>query len=91
MTQLLINDYNIHVEKYQIDERASKTFLSVDFKVTHEQYHDITTLLYKNDFKIKLPSENLEFDAVIQTFWTSFTNLYEEGTVGDFHLELIEK
>ncbi|MGP4073655.1 DUF3219 family protein [Piscibacillus sp. B03] len=91
MAQLLIDNYSIDVEQYQVDTRANKSFLSVDFKVTHEQYHDITTLLYKNDFKISLPSENLQFDAMIQTFWTSFTNLYKEGAIGDFHLELIEK
>lgn len=91
MAQLLIDDYSIQVDQYQVDTRAGRTYLSVDFKVTHEQYHDITTLLYKNDFKIDMPSEDLEFDAMIQTFWTSFTNLYKEGAIGDFHLELIEK
>lgn len=54
-------------------------------------YHDVTTLLYRNDFVVNIPSEELEFQAEIYTFWTSFTNLYEQGAVGDFHLELIEK
>ncbi|QKY71772.1 DUF3219 family protein [Lentibacillus sp. CBA3610] len=67
------------------------TKVSFDFKVTHEDYHDVTVLLYENDFVVKVPGKNLEFPAAISSYSTSITNLYEPGTVGDFKLELTEK
>ena len=65
--------------------------VSFDFKVTTEDYHDVTTLLYKNDFMVNVPGKRLEFPAVIHNYSTSITNLYEAGAVGDFKLELIEQ
>lgn len=65
--------------------------VSFDFKVTTEDYHDVTTLLYKNNFRVKVPGKRLEFPAVIHNYSTSITNLYEAGAVGDFKLELIEQ
>lgn len=91
MADIVINHFELATEDYKLDQKLSKTYLTIDFKVTHEMYHDVTTLLYKNDFDVKVPNEDLEFRAEIYTFWTSFTNLYEKGAVGDFHLELIEK
>lgn len=62
-----------------------------DFKVKSEDYHDVTTLLYLNDFIIRIPEMELEFPATISNYSTSITNLYKENEVGDFRLELIEK
>lgn len=59
--------------------------------VTHEQYHDVTTLLYENDFIVDIPEKGIQFSAVISNYSTSVTNLYKAGTEGEFHLELIEK
>ncbi|WP_188205560.1 DUF3219 family protein [Alkalibacillus aidingensis] len=95
MTKILVNDYPIEVDKMtskQMEHNSSaKRLVQLEFKVKHEDYHDITTLLYKNDFDITIPEENLQFQATIQNYTTSFTNLYEKGSVGDFYLELIEK
>ncbi|WP_144391045.1 DUF3219 family protein, partial [Indiicoccus explosivorum] len=52
---------------------------------------DVTVLLYQNDFQVEAPERGLQFRAEIRNYSTSVTNLYEEGSVGDFHLELIEK
>lgn len=75
------------------DEVTKKQLQKIifDFKVSSSMYHDITVLLYKNDFEVKVPEENLMFHATIHNYSTSITDLYAENEVGDFHLELIEK
>ncbi len=88
--KIIINDYPIEAKNVQL-EHADLYKLTFDFIVTHEQYHNITTLLYKNDFNVEVPNENIQFSAVISNYSTSVTNLYEAGAEGDFHLELIEK
>ena len=65
--------------------------ISFDFKVTSEEYHDIAVLLYRSDFTVRLPEENLEFPATISNYSTSVTNLYKENQVADYKLELVEK
>jgi len=92
---VIINDYSINADNLHIDTVSGKTGdkqkVSLDFQVSHKDYHDITTLLYTNDFIVKIPAENIEFPAMIHSYSTSITNLYEENAVGDFKLELIEK
>lgn len=70
------------------EERRTVAF---DFKVTHEEYHDVATLLYKGTFRVRIPSIGFEQDADIHNYSTSLDNLYEEGAVGDYHLELAER
>lgn len=65
--------------------------IGFDFKVSSSEYHDVTTLLYKNNFNVKVPDLELSFQATISNYSTSITNLYEENNVGDFYLELIER
>lgn len=65
--------------------------ISFDFKVTSEDYHDIAVLLYRMDFIVRLPEEDLEFPASISNYSTSVTNLYIENQIADYRLELIEK
>ncbi len=76
-----------------IDQKTGQTkqTISFDFKVTSEEYHRVTSFLYKNDFIVNVPDLNLTFPAVIQNYSTSVTNLYKENQVGDYSLELIEK
>lgn len=64
--------------------------ISFDFKVSSEDYHDVTTLLYKQNFLVKVPEKSLEFPATIHHYFTSITDLYIKGNVGNFSLELIE-
>lgn len=64
--------------------------IAFDFKVTSEEYHDIAVLLYRMDFTVRLPEENLEFPATISNYSTSVTNLYKENQIADYRLELIE-
>lgn len=87
--KVLINEYAIDANNFQ-KEVANRRKISFTFTVTHNDYHDITTLLYKNDFIVNVPTENLQFAATITNYSTSITNLYEEGAVGTFQLELTE-
>jgi hypothetical protein len=65
--------------------------LTMDFKVSSEEYHEITTLLYQGEFEIKIPDTETSFRGEIHEYSTSVTNLYESGNVGDFRLVLKEK
>jgi len=88
--KILINDYSIEAHVFQIvSTKPYKIYFS--FIVTHDDYHDVTTLLYKNDFIITIPEENVTFNATITNYSTSITNLYEAGAEGKFKLELIER
>lgn len=88
--KIIINDYPIEAINVKF-EHEKHYKLSFDFIVTHDQYHDVTTILYKKDFTVEVPHENIQFSAVISNYATSVTNLYEIGAEGEFHLELIEK
>ncbi|MBP2080034.1 hypothetical protein J2Z64_004346 [Oceanobacillus polygoni] len=90
--KVIMNGYEIDAFHFQVEALQNENRkVSFDFKVTSEEYHDLTTMLYKNDFIIQIPEENLEFQATIHNYATSITNLYEAGAVGDFSLELVEK
>ncbi|GAA0479833.1 YkvR family protein [Salinibacillus aidingensis] len=95
MPEIILDDLRIQAEYLQHewilkeDKRLRKVIF--DFKVTSDDYHQVTTKLYENDFTVKIPDENLQFQASISTYSTSITNLYHEGEVGDYHLELIEQ
>ncbi|WP_100012335.1 DUF3219 family protein [Lentibacillus sediminis] len=87
--KVLINNRTFHVRNLQ-ENQGKQLKISFDFTVTNETSHDVTTLLYENDFVVQIPGRQLEFPATIHRYYTSITNLYEAGAVGEFHLELIE-
>ncbi|OWR32401.1 hypothetical protein CDO73_01990 [Saccharibacillus sp. O23] len=70
---------------------SERRAFAFDFKVTHEDYHDVTTLLYKGEFRLRVPALQAELRTGIHNYSTSLDNLYEKGAVGDYHLELIER
>jgi len=94
-TKVIIND--LHIDALNLKERSvtkdgrKLREVTFNFKVKSEDSHEVTTTLYANDFTVKIPEEDLEFSAVIANYSTSITNLYHEGNVGDFYLELVEK
>lgn len=55
-----------------------------------EHYHDIATLLYEGIFDVKVPEKGIAFRGAIQEYYTSMTNLYKKGEVGDYHVSLLE-
>jgi hypothetical protein len=97
VTEVYLNDVSIPVisfksEQIESSEGKSLTKITFDFKVrSGEEYHKITTLLYKMNFDVRVPAQEVEFKGTIQNYSTSFTNLYEENNVGVFHLQLIEE
>lgn len=96
-TQIHINDRVIDAFQFSqetVKDPATQRELHkiiFDFKVTSKEYHDIAVLLYEMDFHIRVPEKNLDFPASISNYSTSITNLYQEGEVADYHLELVEK
>ncbi|MGM0888561.1 MAG: DUF3219 family protein [Bacillota bacterium] len=91
--EVILNDVPLQVtdflsETVKDSEGKEIRKVSFNFKVTHSEYHDITTLLYQMVFDLKIPQSNEEFRAEI--FNPSVTNLYEENAVGDFSLVLLE-
>lgn len=96
-TIVWINDTEIHALNFK-EEVSNKPNseqpirkVSFDFKVTSEEYHDIAVLLYEMNFQIRVPAQNLEFDASISNYSTSITDLYKPGQVADYYLELVEQ
>jgi len=94
---VMINDRKIHAFDYKeelfIDPKSKKErhMSKFFFHVTSASYHDITTLLYTNDFRIEVAETNLMMNAEIAAYSTSITNLYDENQVGKFYLELMEQ
>ncbi|WP_053075108.1 DUF3219 family protein [Ornithinibacillus californiensis] len=95
MSTIWINELAIEAENYSLttvqENGATLHRLELEFQVTHDTYHDVTVDLYKNDFLVKIPGEAIEFQAKINNYSTSLTNLYEKDAVGDFKVILIEK
>lgn len=88
--EIILNDTHIQLDSYNEEKENGLHKISVQFKVTSDEYHDITTLLYKGTFEVKVPERALAFRGTIQQYSTSVTNLYEKGQVGDFKLCLLE-
>ncbi|MFA1820982.1 DUF3219 family protein [Virgibacillus oceani] len=88
--KIWINNYPIEARNFKREATDGKK-VSFEFTVTHEDYHDVTTLLYENDFIVNVPDDGLEFRAIISNYATSVTNLYKEEEEGVFRLKLVEK
>jgi len=92
--EVIINGMKIDTTSIKIDkigkDGESRVKIDLEFQVTSKEYHDVTTMLYKNDFIVEIPKEKLEVQATIYNYSTSITDLYEEGNVGDFKLVLLE-
>lgn len=92
---VIINGLPIRVSKLVMGQLKKdeelRTLIDMEFKVSSEDYHDVTSILYKNNFAVQIPSEDIEMEATIYNYYTSITNLYKKGNVGDFKLVLLEK
>ncbi|MET3697893.1 uncharacterized protein DUF3219 [Bacillus oleivorans] len=94
--EVLLNEVSIDAENIYINTithkktKEEQRVIGFEFNVISQEYHKITTLLYENDFTIKVPAKNLEFRGRINSYSTSITNLYNENETGVFKLELIE-
>nr|WP_309099497.1 DUF3219 family protein [Fredinandcohnia onubensis] len=88
VTEIYLDDYKLNITDYHEELNDELLLVRVDFKVTTEEYHDVTTLLYKGIFNLKVPGRNIDFKVNIQEYSTSITNLYEKDQVGLFRLTL---
>lgn len=88
--KILIDGRKIKVHTYEEQKENGKNKIFVKFYVKSEEYHEVTTLLYKGRFQVEVPQQNLNFNGEIQEYSTSITNLYEANQVGDFSLVLVE-
>ncbi|NEU31979.1 DUF3219 family protein [bacterium LRH843] len=88
--ELYLDDSLIKIKSYKEEKVNGLYKISVDFEVTSEEYHEVTTLLYKGTFDVKVPEKNVTFRGTIQQYSTSIINLYVKGQVGDFKLSLLE-
>ncbi|WP_186577232.1 DUF3219 family protein [Aquibacillus kalidii] len=91
VTEIYLDDYLLHLTKYDEEIENNINKITVVFKVTHEQYHDVSTLLYRGSFHVKVPKRDLEFKGKIVNYSTSITNLYNKGEVGEFRVTLLEE
>ncbi|SDJ04815.1 DUF3219 family protein [Alteribacillus bidgolensis] len=85
--EVWLDDTRLKINGYDENNLNGVHQISVDFS---EQYHDITTLLYRGTFNVAVPERDITFKGTIQQYSTSITNLYKKGQTADFHLRLIE-
>lgn len=89
--KIILNDQVIPASKYEESNINGFIQITIEFNVTSNEYHDITTLLYEGEFDVMVPESSLKFRGRIVEYSTSVTNLYEIGQVGIFKLALLEK
>ncbi|MBT2679533.1 DUF3219 family protein [Bacillus sp. ISL-35] len=87
--EIVLDGYPIEIIKFEYSRERGPLLVSVEFPVTSESYHDVTTLLYKGEFDVTI-SGYPPFRGKVVQYSTSVTNLYESGQVGQFKLALIE-
>jgi hypothetical protein len=87
--EIVLDGFPIEIRKFEHSREHGLRIVSVEFPVTSERYHDVTTLLYKGEFDINI-SGYPSFRGKVVEYSTSVTNLYESGQVGQFKLALLE-
>lgn len=91
VNEIIIDDTILPITDYKMVNKAGKLQVSVKFNVSSDQYHDMTTLLYKDNFSMKVPQKNLIFEAKITKYATSITNLYKKDQIGIFKVTFTER
>lgn len=91
LNERMIEAYNFSEELVKEPSGRERQKIILDFKVTSEDYHDVAVLLYEMEFHVRVPQQELDFQAAITNYSTSVTNLYLGNEIADYHLELTEK
>ncbi|WP_080848345.1 DUF3219 family protein [Cytobacillus gottheilii] len=89
--EIFLNGTSINVKGLKHDVAGSLHKITVVFDVNSEEYHDIAVLLYEKNFEVSVPSLQLAFSGEIVHYYTSLTNLYEKGNVGEYTVTFLEK
>lgn len=90
MKKIYLDEVPILASELKEEKIDGLNKISIVFSVTSKEYHDITVLLYKQVFTIHIPSSQLSFHGKIIQYYTTITDLYQEGNVGEFTLSLLE-
>lgn len=90
LEKIYLNEVPILVSELKEEKINGLNKLSIVFPVTSKEYHDITVLLYKQEFNVFIPTSNITFYGKIVQFYTTITDLYKEGNIGEFTLSLLE-
>lgn len=88
--EIYLNNRLIPLEHYQEEQVDGLHKISIDFKVTSEDYHDVAVLLYEGTFDVSVPELELSFRGTIHHYSTSITDLYIEGQIANYKLVLME-
>lgn len=88
--RIVLDGHTIFIKNFELDNTSGLRRIAVEFSVTSEDYHDVTTLLYKGEFDVKIPAKDAAFRGKIIEYSTSVTNLYESGRIGIFRLAILE-
>ncbi|MBD7937816.1 MULTISPECIES: DUF3219 family protein [Cytobacillus] len=88
--EIQLNNYLLPINQFKETSVNGLKQIAIDFKVTSENYHDVAVLLYEENFDVQVPANNLRMKAKIIQYYTSVTNLYREGEIGDYHVTLQE-
>jgi uncharacterized protein YehS (DUF1456 family) len=88
--RIVLDGHPIVISHFEMYNTSGLRRIAVEFSVTSEDYHDVTTLLYKGEFDVQVPAIEANFRGKIVEYSTSVTNLYESGQVGTFKLTLLE-
>lgn len=87
---IMLDDITLDVKELNRDESEGTVYIKFD--VTSEDYHNLSSHLYKEKFTVRLPGDNNEeFKARIVNYSTSLDNLYEENQVGEYQITLKEE
>ena len=90
MEKMFLDGTLIYLSRYEEEKINGLYKISVDFNVTSEEYHDITTLLYSGTFDVKIPERDISFRGTIYNYSTSLTDLYVKDQIGQYKLTLME-
>lgn len=88
--EMKLNDQTIELTGFEEKEENGRLVISVEFDVTSEEYHDVTTLLYEETFDISVPEKDMKFKGVITNYLTSLDNLYEDNQIGEYQVTFTE-
>lgn len=87
---IVLDDITLDVKELRRDVAEGTVY--IEFDVTSEDYHNLASHLYKEEFLVRLPgNNNEEFKARIVNYSTSLDNLYEEDQVGEYRITLKEE
>jgi hypothetical protein len=88
--KIVLDGNPIIISHFEMVNTGGLRRITAHFPVKSEDYHDVTTLLYKGEFDVKVPAQDAAFRGKIVEYSTSVTNLYKSGQVGTFKLALLE-